>query len=548
MAAPWEKYQAPASQPAGPWQKYATAPAHPATVGDRADELSQAVPPDSPEGLAAAVMSKIRGDIAAQRTPAVAPDVGPNTSAEPPNPLPGVNAFANGVAEGIPVVGPLVNRAVDAVGSNIASAITGRPAAEEQQAGEQRYAQSFAGNEGARQAGNVAGTIGPLGEIGATPLGGKMLGTAGGNVSRMVAAPISSAAIGGADTLARGGSIEDARKAALIDAASGGLLSTLGVAGRSLPKPVPNSPALADLEAAKNAAYSRADQLGVQYSEQGYDDFANSLVKTAKADNISPTRHPKAFSMLQDIVNAPAGTAPTLTELDQLRQVVRRDVANSPDAAEAHFGEQMIDGIDSFIDNASAGQMAAGSGPRAAFAIKAARSANQIYRKAQTIDDLVTTAKRQAASTGSGGNINNTLRQGVRRILESPTKSAGFTPEEKAAMEAIVAGSPAENAARLVGKLSPGGNGLMTALSIGGAAANPLLAVAPAVGAVAKLAADNNMLRKLAMLRDMIAGRGAKIMPLQPPKSIIAPAALTQLENNSGATGYLGSLAGAAAQ
>lgn len=82
---------------------------NPPTVGDRAAEL-------------AAAQSK--------------------AEASPPQISPTLNAYANGVAEGIPVLGPLVNNAIDFVGSHIASAITGRPVDEELARGRQRYENS----------------------------------------------------------------------------------------------------------------------------------------------------------------------------------------------------------------------------------------------------------------------------------------------------------------------------------------------------------------------------------------------------------------------
>lgn len=48
-------------------------------------------------------------------------------------------------------------------------------------------------------------------------------------------------------------------------------------------------------------------------------------------------------------------------------------------------------------------------------------------------------------------------RERVARVLEKPR---GFTAEEQAALEQIVRGTKTQNAARLVGKLAPSGNGL----------------------------------------------------------------------------------------
>jgi hypothetical protein len=108
------------------------------------------------------------------------------------------------------------------------------------------------------------------------------------------------------------------------------------------------------LKAAKDAAYQATDDVGVRYTPQALDDLVTGIKDEVTAAKINPMRHPRAASMLSDI-EAMSGTSPTLTQLDQLRQVIRRDVASAPDEAEAFFGKKMIRNIDEFID--SAGQI-----------------------------------------------------------------------------------------------------------------------------------------------------------------------------------------------
>src|SRR5690606_28417918 len=98
-------------------------------------------------------------------------------------------------------------------------------------------------------------------------------------------------------------------------------------------------PEIDDLYAAKDAAYATVDKLGATYSRDAVDALYGEMIKRASAGNISDIRHPKAYSMLVDLQSNPR--AMTLTQLDQLRQVIRRDLVGG-DEAEAHFGREFI--------------------------------------------------------------------------------------------------------------------------------------------------------------------------------------------------------------
>lgn len=304
------------------------------------------------------------------------------------------------------------------------------------------------------------------------------------------------------------------RLGAASSAATNPLILGLGAAGGALvptakgaAKPV--APSLDELKSAKNAAYDAVDQSGVRYKPEAFDEMVDGIAMTAKEARINPMIHPKAAAML-DTMQGLKGQSPTLTELDQLRQVIRRDVASASDDAEKFFGTQMIRQLDDFIDAADATKVASGSAEDAAGMITNARDLNTRVRKIGSVNDAVESARLRAGSTGSGGNVDNATRQNLRRVLED---TRNLTPDERAALETIVMGSPGQNFLRQVGKLSPHGNGLMTALSIGGAAANPLLAIPTAAGAVSKVGADAITQKRVADLINLIAMGGSRSDP-----------------------------------
>ncbi len=226
------------------------------------------------------------------------------------------------------------------------------------------------------------------------------------------------------------------------------------------PKPVPERPAIIaseEWQKTKQKAYKEVDDSGMLYSPQGYDRLLSNIDKLAEAGRINPKRHPKASSMIEDMKKE-TGSPKTLTALDQWRQIVRRDVKG--DEAESFFGNQIIDSIDDFIANPSLGDVAVGDAKKAVKLILGARKANSIYRKTEEIEDAVADARRATQRSGSGGNLDNNIRNAVDKILRNKRRVRFFDKQEKTAMEALVKGDSWHNFARMVGKLSPEGNGL----------------------------------------------------------------------------------------
>jgi len=362
---------------------------------------------------------------------------------------------------------------------------------------------------------NVAGMLRNTG------VAGTALIPAGGSAGLLASSPrwlnIGRGAVTGAGTAAaysavdRGTPAERLRNASrattdptvLALGAAGGALAP--AASRMRPPKRQPAPTLEELSTAKNAAYQAVDAAGVRYAPTAVDGLVADITQDVQSVNINAARHPRAASMLSDI-QAMKGQSPTLTELDQLRQVIRRDVASAPDAAEAFFGKRMIRKLDGFIDGAGPAQVVSGSATDAAGMLRSARDLNTRVRKIESITEGVDRAKMRAGSTGSGGNVDNATRQEMRRIFE---KTPNLTETEGAMLERIIVGTRGQNALRQVGKLSPQGNGLMTALSIGGAAANPLLAVPTAAGALSKVAADRMTQRGVEDLIDEIARGGS---------------------------------------
>lgn len=262
------------------------------------------------------------------------------------------------------------------------------------------------------------------------------------------------------------------------------------------------------LKAAKDAAYKQVDQAGIRFTPDAYQGLAVNIGRDLAGKRINPRRTPAAYSAMEDIIKeARSGKEVTLTELDQWRQIVRREVLSKPDKAERYMGERIIKQIDDFAGKASASDVAGNVPPEQAVAIlKKARDLNTRVVKYEAVSGAREKALRQAKRTGSGGNVNNATRQQIDKVGE---KQGNWTPEERAAIDKIVLGDATANAARQVGKLSPQGNGLSAGLNLASAATlGPAGAIPGATGMVAKWIADAITNKRVDELLALIAKGG----------------------------------------
>lgn len=334
----------------------------------------------------------------------------------------------------------------------------------------------------------------------------------GGGMAATMAVPGSNALAGGslAGNIARGattagltaagyaaadrGTPQERLKAA-SSAAMNPVVLGLGAAGGALATPraqtvaKPPVPTVEDLQGAKTAAYRSADNSGVQYTPEAFGGLVSDIKKDLANSRFDPDFHTATDKMVTKLTNkVDAGYSPTLSELDDLRKFVRENLASSPVPVERMYGTKMIGQIDDFIDKAGPQDVVSGSAENAANLIKNARDLNTRFRKVETLQDAVTAAHDTAGGAGSGGNINNAIRQKIKGVMNS---GANFTPEETDAMRKVVRGGFAQNTLRLLGKLSPQGNGLMlgahvlAAFPTGGASG-----VVAMGGAASKFAAD----------------------------------------------------------
>jgi hypothetical protein len=325
---------------------------------------------------------------------------------------------------------------------------------------------------------------------------------------------------------------ENAAATGLASAAVGGIVApVVGKAVRTIQTKAANSkfgkellknvPSAEDIQKAAGRLYKQADEAGVVVKPAPLQAFAKRLATEMRDEGIDADITPASSKALRRLVDAAeAGQPVRLKDLETLRKLAGR--AAQKDSSERALGTAIKHRIDDFLTDLTPDDIV--SGDQSGIAIlKQARDMWARGARTDALEEAVRRAELRAASSGSGGNVNNAIRQEVRKLLTNKKFRGTFNPEEVRYLERVVRGSAGENAARLVGKMSPTTGALQSAggLIAGGGAALTgnlplagLVAVGAGAGAGSKFIADRAAAQNAALARALIAGGGRAQVPV----------------------------------
>jgi hypothetical protein len=320
-----------------------------------------------------------------------------------------------------------------------------------------------------------------------------------------------------------------------IDPVSVVTRAATGIADVTLPKgasKLKDVPTGDELKAASHAAYKRADDAGVIVAQPALRQLHSQVVDDLTEFGYDADLHPRiktALGKIEKLANdADEAGNPihtTLKGLDTTRKVVKSAGDSLVKGEQALAGKiaERIDDLVARLDQP--GNAIMGDAAKGAEAIKEARALWHQQSKAQLIDNAIEGAKLRAATTGSGGNVENAIRQELRKLLTNRKTARAFNREEKAAIMRAASGSTAQNMMRQLGKLAPSGVVSMglgggIGATIGTAVGMPMagMVAVPALGALAKAASDRGTrLQAEALHKAALGGQIAKAAPRQAP-------------------------------
>lgn len=266
--------------------------------------------------------------------------------------------------------------------------------------------------------------------------------------------------------------------------------------------------------------FDQAKNMGVDIAPAAVKDIGAKLEAQLQQKGILEEHAPATYATIKRLQNPPSGSVSTISDLHNLRQAFGNaagDITKPKDALAGSMGKSLVDDFLSAIPEKA---VLAGDAPAASATLKDAIGNYAASARSEDVGARLTRAERQAAKSGSGSNIDNAIRQKISAILDVPSRTRGFSPEEIAQMEEVVRGTTLGNIARKVGKLGVS-DGLSLLLHAGMAAGTG--------GATIPIAAAGTASRKIA---EMMTQRGAnkldEMIRARSPLAQSGPEAVTE--------------------
>lgn len=283
------------------------------------------------------------------------------------------------------------------------------------------------------------------------------------------------------------------------------------IAPSAVPVKTPAPMTLDEVKAAKDAAYAAVDASGFRFPPTDVQNLAQTVANEVarKGGPKAAQLYPGAEAMsarLTALANQPGGVP--LTQLDELRSDIYGSLV-APGDREAPVGRWMRGQIDNLINNSAAPNIAA------------ARDLNTRVSKMQAVTDKLDSAGLRAASTYSGGNYNNAVRQNLRPLVDptSAQQITNLTPQETAALRTAVQGTPTQNATRYATKLLT--NKMVQApVAVMTHGAGP--AIMEAIGSILNRIGQGQTESAVQRVLDLMAQGGAKPVPMPPVNNALA--------------------------
>lgn len=380
-------------------------------------------------------------------------------------------------------------------------------------------------------AANIAGSLLPVSKL----MKAGVTAQAIPKMPRVPGAMMDGSAIGALNAL---GHDQDVTTGTAVGAAAGGGGDLIG---RSLGKTATllaekgKIPSLEAITSKASKLYKSADDEGVVFSNDAAKAMLSDIEKKFAERTFEPLLQPGANRILKVLTErVKAGNPMTAEGIKALRSATHGQFLPGNESNNALL-QIMRGSLDDFMS--SPGGALTGDAAKAAGLRKEADALWSQKKKIETIRKALEMAENRAARTGSGGNLENTVKQELSKVIQNPRKSRGFTPDEKAMVDDVVYNQTGRDLLRVAGKLSPFRHGGAAALGAGGLMLEPITAsLLMAGGAGSKLLGNAIQKSKAKQIEKLIAvGGKAENLPKPSPRTQAIIDALTRAITTGGA-------------
>ena len=256
-------------------------------------------------------------------------------------------------------------------------------------------------------------------------------------------------------------------------------------------------PTVKDLKTKEKLAYKEVDEAGPAMSGTDVAYMVDEALNTAASRGafaLTDKTFVKARKFLKELeVKASSQGGITLAQYDKAKRRIS-DLYNTKKGKKEPFLIDMMKTMENEITKVTdkVGKL------------KEARQISRRANKAKILEKEVNLLQNQRKVSGSGGNVVNSYRRSIQKILDNPTKISFFDDPEIRAMQNIVDGRVADNILRLAGKMAPSGNGLMAYMNIIMFSMNPAFLGLSAASIGAKALGDARVRSAVKKLQDTV--------------------------------------------
>lgn len=229
-----------------------------------------------------------------------------------------------------------------------------------------------------------------------------------------------------------------------------------------------NAPTEEALNTAKNTGYSRASSEGLAFKQPALDQLKQQATLAVRTYGEPSIVAPKANAVL-GLLDDAAKTSKTLDYVEKnIRQTASNAANTLSEGKDFAANRAIVGAIDDFYKNVKPSDIWAGDAGRAISGLQQGRKAANAQFNLKDINEAINNARVNAASSGTGANVDNTMRQAFKPLAKDPDYQRGFTKPEIEQLNRIIEGGPLQNILRNFGKFSPTGV-VSTAGTLGGA-------------------------------------------------------------------------------
>jgi hypothetical protein len=281
----------------------------------------------------------------------------------------------------------------------------------------------------------------------------------------------------------------------------------------------PPVPTVDELKASATSNYESPAVLSLEVKPTSIKNYSGTAQLKLNNVGFDENLAPKTFGILSKLETVPDRATVTGQNFNTVRKMLGK-AASSADATERAAASIAIDHLDEFIPKIPKSDVIAGDVGEASKALETARGDYSAAKQSENIDNKLISAELRAASTHSGANVANTIRQRMAAIADptKPKEGRGLLPQEIDQAQTIAEGTPTQNALRKISNVLGGGGGLgmlhggSVGAALGAAVAGPAGAAVgatavPAIGHLLKALSNKMTIRQAEQLSEAIRSR-----------------------------------------